>query len=124
MIKDFVFRIETPPFTEVLKRRLQLAMSELAAATKARLHEYSLDSGMKVVYPATELGYYLASIFKSIYDHDRLLRKLIIGLAGRDIRRAMEIFLDFCRSGHIGMMSHRQLEVAMAGWGSFDVSWL
>jgi predicted RNA-binding protein with RPS1 domain len=26
---------------------------------------------------------------------------MIVGLAGRDIRRAMEIFLDFCKSGHI-----------------------
>jgi hypothetical protein len=24
------------------------------------------------------------------------------GLAGRDVRRALEIFLDFCMSGHIG----------------------
>ena len=99
VIKDFVFRIETPPFTEVLNRRIKLAFTELMMqSAKSEKYEYSLDSGMRIIYPATELGLYLACIFKSLYDHDRLLRRMLVGLAGKNIRRAMEIFLDFCKS--------------------------
>lgn len=102
MIKDLVFRIDPPSFTNILRRRLDLVLAEVAANTKAKMLEYTLDNGIPVRYPATELGYYLASIFRSLYDYDRLIRSLILGLAGRDIRKAMEIFLEFCRSGHIG----------------------
>jgi len=56
---------------------------------------------MKVEYPATEIGLYLALIFKALHDYDEFIRSLIVGLAGRDIRKGMEIFLEFCRSGHI-----------------------
>ena len=61
-------------------------------------------------YPATELGCYLASIFRSLYEYDRIIRSLILGLAGRDIRRAMEIFLEFCRSGHIGPAEYLKIK--------------
>ncbi|MEX0716991.1 MAG: type I restriction endonuclease [Planctomycetaceae bacterium] len=102
MIKDLVFRIDPPSFTEILRRRLDLVLHELAMRTKEKLLTFTLDNGWKVQYPATERGYYLASIFRSLYTYDRLVRSLILGLAGKDIRRAMEIFLEFCRSGHIG----------------------
>src|SRR5262249_45903917 len=102
VIKEFVFRIESPPFAEVLRRRIQLALSELSTVHKGEVYEYSLESGIRIVYPATEQGLYLACIYKSLYEHDRLLRRMLVGLAGKNIRRAMEIFLDFCKSGHIG----------------------
>ncbi len=112
VIKDFVFRIETPSFTEVLDGRIKLAFTELITQNgKSEKHQYSLANGMRVVYPATELGLYLACIFKSLYEHDRLLRRMLVGLAGKNIRRAMEIFLDFCKSGHIG--EHEYLKIRM-----------
>src|SRR3970282_2974173 len=33
---------------------------------------------------------------------DQLFRRIITGLAGRNIRKGLEILLDFCKSGHIG----------------------
>lgn len=38
---------------------------------------------------------------------------MLIGLAGKNIRRAMEIFLDFCKSGHIGAKEY--LKIRMLG---------
>ncbi len=112
VIKDFVFRIETPPFTEVLDRRIKLALTELMVqSSKSERYEYSLESGMRIVYPATELGLYLACIFKSLYDHDKLLRRMLVGLAGKNIRRAMEIFLEFCKSGHIGENEYLKIRI-------------
>src|SRR5271157_3992312 len=117
VIKDFVFRIETPSFTEVLDRRIKLAFTELMAqSSKSERYEYGLQSGMRVVYPATELGLYLACIFKSLYEHDRLLRRMLVGLAGKNIRRAMEIFLDFCKSGHIGEKEYLKIRTSKGNY--------
>ena len=102
-IKDLVFRIEPPPFSRVLGKRIKLVLADLAtkATTKKKL-EFQLDNKITVTYPANELGMYLASIYKSLYEYDRMIRSLLLGLAGNDLRKAMEIFLEFCRSGHIG----------------------
>jgi hypothetical protein len=101
VIKDFVFRIEAPPFGTVLRDRIQMALTQAGVIYGGDMLSYHLDNGAKVVYPPTEIGYYLACIYRSLFDHDKLLRKMLIGLAGKDMRKAMEIFLDFCKSGHI-----------------------
>jgi len=99
-LKDLVFRIEPPKFSEVLSARVALALRELKQRSSEVL-AYSLPNGMKVEYPASDQGMYLACILRSLYEHDKFLRRIISGLAGRDIRRALEIFLEFCQSGHI-----------------------
>jgi hypothetical protein len=37
----------------------------------------------------------------SAFEHKQYGRKIITGLAGWNIRKAFEIFLEFCRSGYI-----------------------
>jgi hypothetical protein len=102
-IKGLTFRIEPPPFIEVLQRRVHLALKEMEATAKtAQKLSYVLPNGMHVSYPASDQALYLASILRSLYAHDRFVRRIMTGLAGRDVRRALEIFLDFCMSGHIG----------------------
>lgn len=102
-LKGLVFRIEPPPFTDVLQARVRLALEEMQAnAETASTLSYVLPNGIRVSYPASDQAVYLASILRSLYEHDRFVRKIMTGLAGRDVRRALEIFLDFCNSGHIG----------------------
>ena len=102
-IKGLVFRIEPPPFIEVLQARVRLALKEMEATAKtAPKLSYVLPNGMQVSYPASDQSLYLASILRSLYAHDRFVRRVMTGLAGRDVRRALDIFLDFCISGHIG----------------------
>jgi hypothetical protein len=62
---------------------------------------YDLPNGFHVEYPQTDKAYYLTSIVHAIFEHDRQIRRLILGLSGRNMRRALEIFLEFCTSGHI-----------------------
>ena len=101
-LKELVFRIEPPLFSQVLKRRVTLALEELMRnSTQKKLH-YTLPGGISVEYPRSDQAMYLASILKSLHEHDKIVRRIITGLAGRNIRRAMEIFLEFCTSGHIG----------------------
>jgi hypothetical protein len=102
-LKGLVFRIEPPPFTDVLQARVRLALEEMQAnAATANTLSYVLPNGIRVSYPASDQALYLASILRSLYEHDRFVRRIMTGLAGRDVRRALEIFLDFCTSGHIG----------------------
>ncbi|MER2512425.1 MAG: type I restriction endonuclease [Nitrosomonas ureae] len=100
-LKDLVFRIEPPLFQNVLHKRIQLALKLLGSENNSQL-TYDLPNGFRVEYSSNEISYYLTSIVKSIFEHDRFIRRLITGLAGRSIRRALEIFIEFCTSGHIG----------------------
>lgn len=100
-LKDLVFRIEPPMFQPVLVKRVQLALNEMMKVGGGKLH-YDLPNGFKVEYPASEQGFYLSSILKSIFEHDRYVRRMIVGLSGRNMRKALEIFLEFCNSGYIG----------------------
>lgn len=100
-LKDLVFRIEPPLFQRILFSRVNLALRELARGGTKMLR-YKLPNGFEVEYPASEQGFYFSSILKSIFEHDRYVRRLIVGLSGRNMRRALEIFLEFCTSGHIG----------------------
>lgn len=99
-LKDLVFRIEPPLFQHILQSRVQMAMNSIAAQGSKMLH-YDLPNGMRVEYPASEQAYYLSSIMRSIFEHGLHVRRLIVGLSGRNMRRALEIFLEFCTSGHI-----------------------
>lgn len=97
VVKDLTFRIIPASLEKILYSRLKYA---------TRLNEkmstgyYHLDNGMKVSYPKSEEIFYLRSILKSLFQNN-LFKKTIIALAGSDIRIGIEIFLDFCKSGHI-----------------------
>jgi len=99
-LKDLVFRIEAPLFQNLLINRVQLALNEIGKSLPKTLG-YELANGFRVEYPASDMAFYLTSIVKSIFDHDKYIRRMIVGLSGRNMRRAMEIFLEFCTSGHI-----------------------
>jgi len=100
-LKDMVFRIEPPLFQNVLQTRVQLVLNRMAKIDGGGSLSYSLPNGFNVEYGKNEQSFYLTSIVKSIFVHDAQIRKMIVGLSGRNIRRALEIFLEFCTSGHI-----------------------
>lgn len=100
-LKDLVFRIEPPLFQQVLIKRVQLALRQLDGGGRESLR-FTLPNGYTVEYPRSDQAYYLTTILKSLFEHDRFVRRIIVGLSGRNMRRALEIFLEFCNSGHIG----------------------
>lgn len=101
-LKDMVFRIEPPLFQHVLMRRVQLALREFNESGGDKKLQFSLPNGFHVEYPRSEQAFYLTSIVKSLFEHDRFARRMIVGLAGRNMRKALEIFIEFCKSGYIG----------------------
>lgn len=100
-LKDLIFRIEPPNFQKVLTARIKMVMKAMTTDPDTKTLSYVLGDNIVIHYPASDLGRFLASIVSSLFEHQRFVRRMITGLAGWDIRRAMEIFLDFCRSGFI-----------------------
>ena len=100
VIKDLVFRIDPPLLEKVIYARLNYALREIAIQNGKFI--FYLPNGMKVECSRTEVGDYLKSMISSLFQ-DQLFKRIIIGLAGRNIRRGLEILLDFCKSGHIGV---------------------
>lgn len=99
-LKDLVFRIEPPPFHHVLVTRIQLALDQLSKSAP-KSYKFDLPNGFKVEYAATDQAYYLTSMVRSVFEHDHQIRRMLDGLSGRNLRVAFELFLEFCRSGHI-----------------------
>ncbi|PBQ34690.1 RNA-binding protein [Sphingobacteriaceae bacterium] len=97
VIKDLIFRINPPSLEKVIYSRIKYA-NRLAEKSPEKF--YTLSNGFKVSYPSSDELHYLKSILTSLFQSN-FFKRLISGLAGRDIRRGIEIFLDFCKSGHI-----------------------
>jgi hypothetical protein len=98
VIKDLVFRIEPPLLRTVITERVKYALR--VAASNNNVHKYEISNSIKVEYQESDLEIYLNAIVRSLFQSN-YFNSLISGIAGRDIRRGLEIFLDFCKSGHI-----------------------
>jgi hypothetical protein len=98
VIKDLVFRIEPPPIKDVIYQRLRLILSKLSEGKKVL--NYELPNGFRIEYTESDNSYYLVSILRSLFNKT-YFNRMITGLAGRDIRKGLEMFIDFCKSGHI-----------------------
>ncbi|QSH40939.1 type I restriction endonuclease [Lentisphaerota bacterium ZTH] len=98
VIKDFSFRIDPPNLREVLQRRVEYACNKIESSNSNR-RTFEME-GIEVAYDKSEQIKFLRSIMKSLFDNI-YFKRLISGLAGRDIRKGLEIFVDFCKSGHV-----------------------
>lgn len=97
VIKDLTFRINPPSLNKVLYNRINYAKRGI---DKKQTNFYTLSNGFKASYPSSDEIFYLRSIMKSLFQN-KFFNKLMSGLTGRNIRKGIEIFLDFCKSGHI-----------------------
>lgn len=98
VIKDLVFRIDPPLLIQVIQKRIQYAYREISRDQSDFC--YYLTNGMAVRCKRSEVENYLKVILFTLFEND-FFRKLMIGLSGRNIRKGLEIFLDFCKSGHL-----------------------
>jgi len=63
--------------------------------------EYVLDSGARIVYPKGLLGEFLKEIYLELFGRRRNISWILEGIAGRDVRRALEMFVSILNSGHL-----------------------
>jgi len=95
-----VFHISPPRFLDVVKRRLELSLDYLSRNTPDRL-EYHLSGGARITYPNSMLGEFLKSIYLELFDRKHNVSRVLQGLAGRDVRRALDMFVAILNSGHL-----------------------
>jgi hypothetical protein len=107
---NLVFRIDAPDFISVLERRIALAIE--SAESGPRIRTYTLEGGLPVEYDAKEQTAYLRAILRALYVHDEAVKRLVYGIAGRDVRRALNLFIDFCESGHFSEQEALKLRKA------------
>ena len=99
-LKPFAFRISPPRFINVIKKRLELVIEYLTEQSEKNL-TYELPNGIRIHYPATKLGKYLFSIYRSIFDPSRKVSVILEAISGKNTRRALEIFSEILISGYI-----------------------
>ena len=97
VIKDLIFKINAPSLEQVLRQRVSY-INKLNKNHKDGF--YSLSNSIRVKIPTKDEEKYLHSILESLFEN-QFFKTLISGFAGRNIRNGIEIFLDFCKSGHI-----------------------
>lgn len=98
VVKDYVFRIDPPLLEQVIYKRLDYASREVLKSS-SNFHYY-LKNGSRVECRPEEVINYFGSITHTLFQNN-FFKRLIVGLSERDIRRGIEIVLDFCKSGHI-----------------------
>lgn len=98
VVKDLTFRIDPPLLQKVIENRLKYI--KFRNTHKFNEFKYLLANGVQVNVKKDEIDTYLKSIVNSIFQ-DKFFRTIIIGLAGKNIRKGIEIILDFCKSGYL-----------------------
>ena len=96
VIKDLVFRIDPPDLLKVLQARLEY----ISRISSHDVREYNLQNGMRVGIKSDELVDYYKSIMVAIRKSD-MIRNIFYRLSDRNTRKGIEIFENFCKSGHI-----------------------
>ena len=112
------FHIAPPRFIDVVKRRLELGIEYLAAHA-AENQEYTLDNGARVILPRGELGNFLKTLYSLLFGRRTNVARVLEALAGRDVRRALEMFVSIVTSGHL---STSAITSTVRGEGEFPIN--
>ena len=112
------FHIIPPRFIDVVKRRLELGIEYLAAHAIER-QEYILDNGPRVVLPSGELGTFLKTLYQLLFGRRGNVSRVLEAIAGRDVRKALEMFVAIVTSGHL---STSAITSNVKGAGEFPIN--
>jgi hypothetical protein len=101
---SITFHITPPRFVDVVKKRLELSMEYLAEHADEK-QSYSIESGIRITYPKSELGSFLRRLYLDVFDRKRNVSRVLEALAGRNVRRALDMFVSIITSGHVSPTS-------------------
>ena len=96
VVKDLVFRIDPPDLLKVIQARLDYIMR----ITRQEDTTYVLQNGINVAVKKTELIEYFKCIMMAIRS-DQMSSNIFYRLSDRNTRNGIQLFEDFCKSGHI-----------------------
>ncbi|HOJ45026.1 MAG TPA: type I restriction endonuclease [Bacilli bacterium] len=103
VVRDLVFSIDAPDLLRVLQERLQYI-----ARVKNGTHKYSVGTNMSVVLTQDDLIQYFRAIMVAIRNTN-FVKEIIYKLSNNNIRAGLQIFVDFCRSGHVDPIEFLQI---------------
>ena len=95
-----IFHISPPRFIDVVKRRLELSLSELAAEAPTNI-KYNTPSGLNISYPKSRAGTFLKAIYLELFQRPTNVSRILEALAGRNVRKALDMFMAIITSGHM-----------------------
>lgn len=96
VVKDLVFRIDPPDLLKVIQARLDY----IVRITNQTESTYILKNGMNVSIQKQELIEYFKCILMAIRNN-RSAANIFYRLSDRNTRNGIQLFEDFCKSGHI-----------------------
>jgi hypothetical protein len=99
-----VFHISPPRFVDVVKRRLELSIEYLTSA-EDRDRYYELDTGLRIRYSNSDLQDFLKRLYNTIFDRRRNISRVLEAVAGKDVRKALEIFVAIITSGYLSTLA-------------------
>jgi hypothetical protein len=94
------FHITPPRFVDVVKRRLELSL-EYLQKSMGEEQSYAIETGLRITYKKSALEKFLKHLYADIFDRTRNISRILEALAGRNIRRALDMFVSIITSGHL-----------------------
>ncbi len=94
------FHISPPRFVDVVKKRLDLSLEFLIQQTSDNL-SYALPNGIRITYPNSRVGEFLRALYVDLFHRKKNVSRVLQGLAGNDVRKALEMFISILTSGHL-----------------------
>jgi len=95
-----IFHISPPRFVDVVKRRLELSLEEIDREAPEQV-KYRTRAGVQVSYPKKRAGEFLRGIYAELFQSPTNLSRILEALAGRNVRRALDMFMAILTSGHM-----------------------
>lgn len=96
VVKDLIFRIDPPDLLKVLQARLDYIFRE----QKKENRYYYVGDGIKVEIKQEELVEYFKGLMYAIRSNS-WIRSIFYLLSERNTRKGIQLFADFCKSGHM-----------------------
>ncbi|HEX3810316.1 MAG TPA: hypothetical protein VHW02_11530 [Rhizomicrobium sp.] len=95
-----IFHISPPRFVNVVKKRLELSLEDLTNEAPEQVTFYT-RTGVAVSYPKSRAGEFLRGIYTELFQRPNNVSRVLEALAGRNVRRALDMFLAILTSGHM-----------------------
>jgi GTPase SAR1 family protein len=95
-----IFHVSPPPFISVVRKRLEIVIEKISAEAPDTL-SFTLPNGAKVNYSNGSAGGYLINLYNDIFQRPRSVSTIIEAIAGKDIRRSLDMFMSIITSGHM-----------------------
>lgn len=95
-----IFHISPPRFIDVVKRRLELSLEYLAEQAPEQV-TFVTRAGSTIKYPKSRAGDFLTGIYNELFQSRNNVSRVLEALAGRNVRRALDMFFAIITSGHM-----------------------